>query len=48
MADGKVIADILKKNKIKIKTQTSTSVVVLVSGNRLDQMQNIAKILSNL
>lgn len=48
MADGKVIADILKKKKFKIKSQTSTSVTVLVSGNRLDQMQNIAEILENL
>jgi hypothetical protein len=48
MADGKVIADILKKQKFKIKSQTSTSVTVLVAGNRLDQMQVISKLLSNL
>jgi hypothetical protein len=48
MADGKIIADILKKKKFKIKSHTSTSVVVLVSGNRLDQMKNITEVLSNL
>jgi hypothetical protein len=48
MADGMAIAEFLEKKGYKIKTKTRTSLVVLVEGNRLQKMLDLAELLSNL
>lgn len=45
---GNDLADMLSKSGYKIKSKTSTSVVVLVSGNRLNAMKELAVKLHNL
>lgn len=46
MIDGITIANYLTSLKYKIKTKTKGTVIVLVEGNRLDKMRELAKALN--
>jgi hypothetical protein len=45
---GKDIAEILKKKKFKVKDVTSTKITVMVNGDRIAKLKDIATTLSNL
>jgi hypothetical protein len=45
---GHELAEMLSKAGYKIKSKTSTSIVLLVTGNRLSSMKELAARLSNL
>jgi hypothetical protein len=46
--DGLSIADLLQKKGYTIKAKTKTSITILVSGNRIEKMVEVSKLLSNL
>lgn len=47
--NGNEISNLLKKLKgVTVKTSTATSVVLLVNGNRIEEMHKVAKFLSKL
>ena len=48
MADGFDIASMLERAGYKIKNKTRTSIVVLVTGNRIERMLELATMLKNL